>query len=68
MVEEFMIVGVFETTFVCFCDWCSEGREDDYVVCLFLEDLFGSPLDEAGHCGGRGGGDGDGPSGDAGSV
>jgi len=52
VVEQFMVVGVFQAASVCFCDWGPQGREDDYVVRLFLEDLLGSSLDEAGHVSG----------------
>jgi len=49
VVEKFMVVGVFQTSFVCFCDWGAERGDDDYVVRLLLENLLRSSLDEAGH-------------------
>lgn len=42
---------VFQSAFVCFCDWGAEGGQDDYIVWLFLEDVLDAFLDEAGHVG-----------------
>jgi hypothetical protein len=46
-----MVVGVFETAFLCSCDGRAEGGEEDDVVGVLLEDVFGAFLDEAGHFG-----------------
>jgi hypothetical protein len=47
--EEFMVVGVFEAAFFCSGDGGAEGGEEDDVVGVFLEDVFGAFLEEGGH-------------------
>jgi hypothetical protein len=47
--EEFMVVGVFEAAFLCARDGGAEGGEEDDVVGVFLEDVFGASLEEGGH-------------------
>jgi hypothetical protein len=49
--EERMVVGVFEAAFLCSGDGRAEGGEEDDVVGVLLEDVFGAFLDEAGHFG-----------------
>ena len=47
--EEFVVVGVFEAAFLCAGDGGAQGGEEDDVVGVFLEDVFGAFLDEVGH-------------------
>lgn len=49
--EEFVVVGVFEAAFLCAGDGGAQGGEEDDVVGVFLEDVFGAFLEE-GHRGG----------------
>jgi len=44
-----MVVGVFEAAFLCSRDGRAQGGEEDDVVGVFLEDVFGAFLQEAGH-------------------
>lgn len=46
-----MVVGIFEAALFGTGDGCAEGGEEDDVVGLFGEDVFGAPLDEACHAG-----------------
>ncbi|CAG8700643.1 7934_t:CDS:2, partial [Scutellospora calospora] len=50
--EEFVVVGVFEAAFLCAGDGRAEGGEEDDVVGVLLEDVFGAFLEE-GHFEGR---------------
>ena len=46
MVEQFVVVGIFQSAFVGAREGCSEGREDDYIVRMLLEDVAEALLDD----------------------
>jgi hypothetical protein len=48
--EEFVVVGVFEAALFGAGDGGAEGGEEDDVVWVFLEDVFGAFLEEGHGC------------------
>jgi hypothetical protein len=49
--EEFMIICISESSFLCTCYGCSKGGEEDDVLRVLLEDIFDAFLKEACHFG-----------------
>jgi hypothetical protein len=47
--KHFMIICISQTAFLSLCYWRSDSGEEDDVVGILLEDVFGAFLDEARH-------------------